>query len=513
MSKLFKILFNRITIVLLLLFIQVALIVLFLVEASEYYVYLNFVFMITSFIYIVKLLKKDVPITLKLPLVVLLSIFPIIGIFLYYFSFENKLRKKATNNIKNQTFTLESLYIEDDLIKNNLLKENKNIYQQSQYIANNSFLPVYQNNYTEYFPLGEPFFNSLIEDLKKAKNFIFLEFFIIGKGSLWDSILGILKQKVKQGVEVRVIFDDIGSLKTLPYKYNKKLEIMGIKCVVFNPISPIISLMHNNRDHKKIAIIDGQISYTGGLNIADEYVNKKSRFGHWKDTGIKIIGDATKSFTLIFLESWHYFRDSSEDCSIYLNVPPIINEYSSKSGYIQPYIGDPMAENNVARGVYLNIINSATDYLYLTTPYFAIDSEIQSALISASQRGVLIKIITPHIPDKEYVFRVTQSYYKILLKYGIKFYEYLPGFMHAKMIISDDKIATIGTINFDYRSFYHNYECGVWLYNTETISKIKEDFENTFSKSIEVTEEYINTQIGVFKRLLGEVFKLFSPLF
>ena len=286
----------------------------------------------------------------------------------------------------------------------------------------------------------------------------------------------------------------------------------GIKCVVFNPILPILSLSHNNRDHKKIAVIDGKIAYTGGLNIADEYVNKKTRFGHWKDTGIKLIGDATKSFTLMFLETWHYFRDSSEDCSIYLNSMPMIHNELSK-GYVQPYLGDPMLENNIAREIYINIINNATDYVYITTPYLAIDQEFLLSLTNASKRGVDVKIITPHIPDKNYIFRVTQSYYKDLISHGAKIYEYAPGFIHSKTIIADDKLATVGTVNFDYRSFYHNYECGVWLYNTNSINDIKKDFENTLSSSIEVNYEFIKTNITLLKYLSGEILKLFAPLF
>lgn len=511
MSKLFKLLLNRISVAIFLIIIQVCFIIFILKEASAYYAYIKLLVTAISAIYAIKILGKDIPITFKLPVLILIFEFPILGIFLYYFSFENRLRKKFAKNIKNQTFTLESLYIEDSTIKEQLASEDETIYRQSQYIANNSFLPVYQNNYTKYYPTGEAFFKDLLEDLKKAKSFIFLEFFIIGKGILWNSILEILKQKVRDGVEVRVIFDDIGSLKTLPYKYNRLLEKHGIKCVVFNPIVPILSLIHNNRDHKKIAIIDGQIAYTGGLNIADEYVNLKKRFGEWKDTGIKIVGDSAKSFILMFLESWHYFRDSSEECSIYLNVPPIIKDFSS--GYIEPYIGDPMAETDVARGVYLNIIDSAKNYILITTPYFAVDYELQSALIAASKRGVKIKIIVPHIPDKKYVFRVTQSYYKPLLKEGLQFYEYTPGFIHSKMLLCDDKIATVGTINFDYRSFYHNYECGVWLYNTDSIIDIKNDFVDILNKSTEVTGEYIKNNIGLFNSFLGGILKLFAPLF
>lgn len=422
------------------------------------------------------------------------------------------MRKKFVKNSRNQTFTLESLYVEDSNIREELLSNDKLIYNQSQYIANNTFLPVYNNTFNKYFESGEVFFNSLVEDLKTAKNFIFLEFFIIGNGVLWNSILDILKQKVKEGVEVRVIFDDVGSFKVLPYKYNKVLENFGIKCVVFNPITPVLSLVHNNRDHKKIAIIDGKIAYTGGVNIADEYINKLQKFGHWKDNGIKLTGDATKSYTLMFLETWHYFRDSSEDCSIYLNTPPIIGD-GNYNGYVHPYVGDPMSDNNVSRNIYINIINNAIDYIYITTPYFAVDQDFFSALATASKRGVDVRIITPHIPDKTYIFRVTQSYYKELIKHGIKVYEYTPGFMHAKTLIADDKIATVGTVNFDYRSFYHNYECGVWLYDTDSINDIKNDVEKTFEKSLEIDENFIKTNINFIKRLCGEVLKLFAPLF
>lgn len=512
MSRLLKLLFNRITIVLLLLFLQISLIVLALQEAFEYYIVLHALSIFVSLVYGVKLWKKDVSPTIKIPIILMLFAFPFIGIFLYYFSFENKMRRKLIKNSKNQTFTLESLYVEDSNIREQLLAADKMIYKQSQYIANNTFLPVYNNVFTDYFESGEKFFDSLIDDLKTAKDFIFLEFFIIENGILWNSILDILKQKVKQGVEVRVIFDDVGSFKYLPYRYNKVLEKSGIKCVLFNPITPILSLVHNNRDHRKIVVIDGKIAYTGGLNIGDEYVNRKVRFGHWKDAGIKIVGNATKSFTLMFLETWHYFRDSSEDCSIYLNTLPVI-ENGFNQGYVHPYLGDPMIETSITRDVYLNIINSANDYVFITTPYLALDQEFIMALTNASKRGVDVKIITPHIPDKPYIFRVTQSYYKTLINHGVKVYEYTPGFIHSKLILSDDKLATVGTVNFDYRSFYHNYECGVWLYNTSCIKEIKDDFETTLNKSITVDTEYLNSNINWFKRFIGEALKLFAPLF
>ncbi len=506
-----KILLNRLSVVLFLLLLQVAIIVWFIKEAAEYYVIFNVVIMLISIVFAVKAFRNKLPANTKIPIIMLLIVFPISGIFLYYFSLENRMRKKLVKNYKNQTFTLESLYIENKAIRKQLLQENKEIYHQSQYIANTTYLPAYADNYTEFFDDGKPFFDSLLQDLKQAKHFIFLEFFIIGKGALWASVLDILKQKVKEGVEVRVIYDDIGSFKTLPDKYDKKLEKMGIHCVVFNPISPTISLIHNNRDHKKIVVIDGKVSYTGGLNIADEYINLKKRFGHWKDAGIKIVGDATKSFTLMFLETWHYFKNSSEDCSIYLNIPQHFSEPSS--GYVQPYCGDPMNETPVTRNVYLNMIQSAQNYIYITTPYLALDQEFLEALFAASNRGVDVRIVVPHICDKKYIFYVTESYAKELIPHRIKLYEYMPGFVHSKTLLVDDKIGTVGTVNFDYRSFYHNYECGVLLYKTTSIDAIKKDFQTLFPKCVEVNEKYMQKHFTPWRRFLGEVYKIFSPLF
>ena len=510
MSKLFQILFSRIFIVFILIVFQVGFIVLLLNAAADYYWLIDTLLRIISFIYIIRLFKRDIPSATRVPLIILIIAFPIIGIFIYYFSMENHLRKRFIKNFKNQTFTLESLYIENNDITEQLLSEDKEIYRQSQFIAQNTYLPAYANNLTQYFTSGEELFDKMLEDLKTAKHFIFLEYFIIGKGALWDSILSILKQKVREGVEVRVIFDDVGSYKTLPYKYNKKLEKLGIKCVVFNPISPTISITHNNRDHKKITVIDGKISYTGGLNVADEYINKKVRFGYWKDVGMRIVGDATKSFTLMFLETWHYFRDSSEECSIYLNIP-ISMEYQ-EVGYIQPFNSDPMLDTSIARSIYLNMIQDASDYIYIATPYLALDDEFMNALIAAQKRGVDVRLIIPHIPDKKYIYRVSTMYGQELIKNHITLYEYEPGFLHSKLLVTDDKLAVCGTANFDYRSFYHNYECGVWLYHTDSVLAIKQDFEEMFEKAILIDENYVKKHTNALKNLYGSILKIFAPL-
>ena len=414
------------------------------------------------------------------------------------------MRKKFIKNLSMQSYTIKEATGKIQYVDN--LKDKPGIYRQSEYILNSCDMPLYQNTETTYFEIGEKFYDSLIDELKKAKKYIFIESFIVSKGFMLDTILDILKQKVKENVEVRFMFDDWGTIETLPHGFNKKLEAYGIKCVIFNPLVPILSFRHNNRDHKKIIIIDGNIAYTGGVNIADEYINRKERFGHWKDSGIMIKGEAVKSFTFMFLESWHYYKNREEDYRRYM---PTIEGQSD--GYVQPYIYNPMDEKPVARNVYVNILNEAKKYVYITTPYLIMDVELTNAVISAAQRGVDVEIITPHIPDKWYVHAVTKSFYDELLKAGVKIFEYTPGFIHAKNVICDDDVATIGTVNFDYRSLYHNYECGVWMYNTHIIQEMKNDFENTRDISMKITKELVS-RTSLSQRLVQELLKFFSPM-
>ena len=324
---------------------------------------------------------------------------------------------------------------------------------------------------------------------------------------MWNSILDILNKKIKEGVEVRVIYDDWGNITKLPDHYNKQLEKLGIKCVIFNPITPFLSLRHNNRDHKKIIVIDGKVAFTGGINLADEYINEKLRFGHWKDSGIMIQGDAVRSFTFMFLETWHCYKDKREDCTKYIS-----NEKTGSDGFVQPYIDSPADKELVARNVYINILNDATDYVYITTPYLIMDPDLTSSIIAASKRGVSVKIITPHIPDKWYVHLITQSHYLPLTKAGVEIYEYTPGFIHAKNVICDDIVATVGTVNFDYRSLYHNYECGVWMYKSSAIKEMKKDFSDTLKKSTLVTQEELE-KTNILKVIISSMLKFFAPLF
>lgn len=444
----------------------------------------------------------------KLPWVILILVFPVFGSLFYFLFHQQRVRKKIRKNIENQAYATKKIDFNHDEIYDKLLKLDKRMYNQSNYIYKTNNLPVYQNTETKYLKIGEEFFSILLEELKKAEKFIFIEMFILKQGKMWNSVFNILKEKAKAGVDVRILYDDFGCINTLPYNYKKHVEKYNIKCEVFNPIYPIVTLAHNNRDHRKIIVIDGNVAFTGGINISDEYINEVIRFGHWKDTGIMLKGEAVKSFTLMFLENWHIYRDKDED---YKKFMPETN-YVESNSFVQPYMSTPMdAEEIVARNVYINILNDATDYVYITTPYLVLDQELENALTNAAKRGVDVRIITPHIPDKKYVYVVTRSNYMPLLKSGVSIYEYTPGFIHAKNVCSDDKIATIGSINFDNRSFYHSYECGVWIYNSDTVLDIKKDFLETLEISLKVNKDFLN-KIPFSKKLKTGICRILSPL-
>lgn len=475
----------------------------------DYSRYIHIVAYVLSFLLAIYILSmKNGTFDVKLPWIILILIFPVFGSLFYFLFHQQRVRKKVRKNIENQAYATKKVNYNQDEVYQKLLEKDKRMYNQSNYIYKANNLPVYQNTKTKYFKIGEEFYASLIEELKKAQKFIFIEMFIIRPGKMWNSVLNILKEKASQGIEVRVLYDDFGCIRTLPFNYKKELEKYNIKCEVFNTMKPIVTLAHNNRDHRKIIVIDGNIAFTGGINLADEYINETIRFGHWKDTGIYLKGEAVKSFTLMFLENWHIYRDCVEDYMQFMPSEITIEEES----FIQPYMGTPMdPEELVARNVYINILNDATDYVFITTPYLILDQELENALINASHRGVDVRIITPHIPDKKYVYAVTRSNYLGLLKAGVSIFEYTPGFIHAKNVCSDDKVATIGSINFDNRSFYHSYECGVWIYNSDTVLKIKEDFLNTQEISLKISEDIVN-KVPFSKKLKTGLWRILSPL-
>lgn len=508
MLKFLKILFSRAFILAMLFVLQFIVFILVGTRLIEYSIYINAAFYTISVIMVLHILTSRVgAIDVKLPWIVLIFIFPVFGTLAYSLFNQDNLRKKILKNIEDQACKAADFVSSDPIVNDILLHENKRMFQQANYMYSSNDLPPFINSPTKYFKIGEEYFKELLKQLKDAEKFIFIESFIINEGKMWNTILDILNEKIKEGIEVRVIYDDWGNITKLPYNYNRQLEKLGIKCVVFNPITPILSLRHNNRDHKKIIVIDGKVAFTGGINLADEYINEKLRFGHWKDSAIMIKGDAVKSFTFMFLETWHCYKDKQEDCSKYISTVK-----TNSDGFVQPYIDSPADKELVARNVYINILNDATDYVYITTPYLIMDPELTNSIINASKRGVIVKIITPHIPDKKYVHLVTQSHYLPLTKAGVEIYEYLPGFIHAKNVICDNIVSTVSTVNFDYRSLYHNYECGVWMYKTSAIQDMKKDFEETLKKSLQIDQKKLE-KTNIIKVMLSSILKFFSPLF
>ena len=367
---------------------------------------------------------------------------------------------------------------------------------------------VYDHTDSQFFASGEEMWQQMLEDLKRAEKFIFLEYYIVDEGLMWDSILEILEEKAAQGVEVKMLYDDIGCMVTLPGDYTVHLRSKGIDAHKFNKVIPRMTVAYNNRDHRKILVIDGQISYTGGINLADEYINHIERFGHWKDSGIRIDGPATQAFTRLFLMNWYINRGEISDFDQY----HLENQTRFGSGLCIPYGSGPkpIYKTKVGKIVYQNLINQAEDFVYITTPYLIIDYDLTEDIKNAAMRGVDVRIVTPHIPDKKLIQLVTRGAYPDLLSAGVRIFEYTPGFIHSKQMIVDDRFAAVGTINLDYRSLVHHYENAVLLYKTESIADIRQDFEDIFEVSQEIFSDTINPTW--YQMIIKEVTQLFAPM-
>ena len=367
---------------------------------------------------------------------------------------------------------------------------------------------VYDQTDSQFFASGEEMWQQMLEDLKRAEKFIFLEYYIVDEGLMWDSILEILEEKAAQGVEVKMLYDDIGCMVTLPGDYTLHLRSKGIDAHKFNKVIPRMTVAYNNRDHRKILVIDGQISYTGGINLADEYINQIERFGHWKDSGIRIDGPATQAFTRLFLMNWYINRGEISDFDQY----HLENQTRFGSGLCIPYGSGPkpIYKTKVGKIVYQNLINQAEDFVYITTPYLIIDYDLTEDIKNAAMRGVDVRIVTPHIPDKKLIQLVTRGAYPDLLSAGVRIFEYTPGFIHSKQMIVDDRFAAVGTINLDYRSLVHHYENAVLLYKTESIADIRKDFEGIFEQSQEIFSDTINPTW--YQMMIKEVTQLFAPM-
>ena len=428
--------------------------------------------------------------------------YPLVATLMYFIIGNNKHNSKVLKSIVQSEKDAKKYFVQNPKIRKEF-KDNSRI----RYLSDFSGYPVTKNNEVTYYPLGEDAFKAMLEELKKAEKFIFFEYFIVNQGTMWNAILEILEEKAKQGIDVRVMYDDLGCLPTLKKSYPKELEKKGIQCEVFNKLHPISGVIMNNRDHRKILVIDGKVAFSGGINIADEYININSPYGHWKDNGIKVVGDAVWNYTVLFLSLWNAFRKEDEDFTIFKYD---FKDKVLENGYVVPYGESPLDSEITGEDIYLNIINQANHYVYIFTPYLIIDTDMINALSLAAKRGVDVRIVIPGIPDKKLVYTVSESYVESLVNSGVKIYKYTPGFVHAKVFVADDHIATVGTINLDYRSLYLHFECGTYLEDVACIKDIKRDLEDTIQKSHKITKE--EAMPSLLKAVWQGILRLVAPL-
>lgn len=473
---------------------------------GKLYVQIDLIFNIIGLIMILIIINSEMIAEGKLAWTMLFLIFPLFAFVIYRMFVWYKAPKRHRRfyvQVKKRVVDINKRSSKDLAELKDGLGDN---FGQFEYVFKATNLKTYGNSNVDYFNSGESFYKSLLESLESAKSYIFMEYFIIERGQMWDKILDILQKKVKKGVEVRVMYDDLGTIHKLPYNYAKRLRKMGIKCVKFNSFVPIMSALHNNRDHRKITVVDGKVGFVSGLNIADEYINVVQKFGHWKDSGVKITGQAVESLLMMFLQLYNVQTQRMEDYAPYLkDVKPV-----KAKGFVCPYGDGPryFYEDYVSENVYLNMINQAQKYIWITTPYLIIDNKLTNALCLAAKRGVDVRIVTPRIPDKKYIFMLTRSSYRKLQESGVKVFEYEKGFIHSKQFLCDDNLAIVGTINLDYRSLMHHYECGVMMCNTDCLVDIKKDFEYVFSKSINMKGYKQNPLV----RLYCAIIKVFTPM-
>lgn len=512
MRKIFKYLTHRMAIVSLLILLQIGWLAMLFVRFTSYNRMISAAFRVLSILVVLYIIRRNDNPAVKLAWIVVILLFPLFGGLLYLYIGGKKpirrMRKKMESTLEESAKYL----VFDPEIQNSLNQKDTVAAGQVYYMEKQSGFPACRDSEVKYFPSGEECFESMLEDLKKAERYIFLEYFIIEEGIMWNSILKILEEKVKEGLDVRVMYDDVGSIFVLPSHYDRILRKKGIKCVVFNRYIPLLSTVFNNRDHRKILVIDDKAAYTGGINFADEYINEKQRFGYWKDNGVRLCGKAVHSMTMMFLQMWNTFAVDKMDYHrfLYREEAYAKNISEEATGIVLPYSDHPLDSECVGENVYLNLINNAVHYIYFFTPYLIIDNELITALILAAKRGVDVRIITPGIPDKKMVFLATQSYYQQLVEGGVLIFQYRPGFVHSKVAVCDDKFATVGTINLDYRSLYFHFENGVYLYQCPAVLDIKNDILKTLEDCTNITKELCRK--NMFFQLVQGVLRIFAPL-
>lgn len=496
---------TRIIISAFLLLLQLALLAWGVISLSNHFFVTYIAAEILAIIMVIYIINRRGNPSYKIAWIVFILLVPVFGISVFLLWGGGRVMP----HLKKKMRICESHYLplldNDEIVRKKLRYDDFQHSRQAEYLSNESEYPIYDGTSVEYLSPGEKFLPRFLEELEKANRYIYIEFFIIAEGKMWDSIYEILRRKAKEGVEVKVLFDDFGSIKRQHKDFITRIQKDGIKIAVFNKIKPSMDVFMNNRNHRKIVVIDGKVAITGGVNLADEYINAIERFGYWLDSAVIVKGKAVKSFLAMFCISWEFTTGRRIDMESHL-----CETKENTDGFVLPYADGPLDDKNPAEGIYMQILNTAQRYVYITSPYLIIDATMIKVLKMAVKSGVDVRIITPHIPDKWYVHPVTQYNYLELLEAGVRIYEYTPGFIHSKIFLSDDRIATVGTVNMDYRSFMLHFECGVWVSDMDVAVDIRTDFERILSQSEEIKLEDWKKS-SIFARLKRALLHIFSP--
>ena len=503
-----KMVFSRTGLIVILLAIQV----LFLLSVFQWFgdflphIYGGVLFF-TLFM-VLYILNCDMNPTAKMTWLVVVMIMPVFGALLFLYTqtdFGHRSLKQRTHHVISES---QNRIVQDQDVFDELEKNDPGVASLARYVSRSGCYPVWKNTSVCYFPLGEDMFHEMLNQLQQAKSFIFMEYFIVANGTMWDQLLDVMIEKVKEGVEVRFMYDGTNEFTNLPHDYPSQLAKLGIQCKSFAPVTPFVSTHYNYRDHRKIMVIDGHTAFNGGINLADEYINLKSRYGHWKDTGVMLKGDAVQNFTMMFLQMWN-LDITSTHYEPYIH--PTTEDHENSQGFVMPYGDCPVDDDKVGEHVYIDLLNRAHDYVYMTSPYLVIDGEMENALKYAAKRGVDVRLILPGKSDSFVAHALAYTHYKVLLEAGVKIYEYTPGYVHAKMFIVDGREAVVGTINLDYRSLYHHFECGTYMLKTECIQEIIQDFLDTQNTSLHITFNNLKS-VPLSRRLMGFIAKTVAPL-
>lgn len=509
MKQVVRFLTSRFFVTIVLVLLEVLWLFILLNYLIEYYSLIETILRVVSVVIALLIVNYSQHLSSDLMWVILVLVFPAAGSLIYLFmEILDRYSNRVNVTLRAQGTRAEQYYHQDEAVLAKAKQAYGKLRGQFDYLSASAGFPLYRNQGCVYYPSGEEAWPAMLEAMEQAEDYIFLEYFIIKKGKVWDSVLEILRRKVKEGVDVRVLYDDFGSIGTLPSDYARQLTAEGVAAHAFNRINPLLNGIMNHRDHRKILVVDGRVGFTGGINLADEYMNLEKRFGYWKDNAIRIAGPAVWSMTVQFLANWNAVQPTDVTFDAF-RVPDTMLE-GAADGYVSPYAETPLDDRLVGQDIYLNLLNQAEDYVYIITPYLIIDEDMSNALILAAHRGVDVRILTPGIPDKKMVWRITRSYYPRLLEAGVQIWEYTPGFVHGKVFVCDDCAATVGTLNLDYRSLYLHFENGLYLAGGSVIPAVKDDFlqAQAVSRRIDLKDLNMHPLRAFFYFLL----RIFAPL-